>query len=101
MDYVLKYPVTMGERTLYEIHTREPVLNDLCAVGVTPLGSAVADRKLLASLTGESELLIGMIRSKDWAYISSKLAKIWDEYFTPDGDDAQGEAMAGNAPPES
>lgn len=103
MDYVLKNPVTLGERTLYEIHTHEPTLNDLCAVGVTPVGSAVADRKLLASLTGESELLIGKITAKDWSCIAPKMSEIWNEYFKSDeeGERPQGEAMAGIVPPEN
>ncbi len=99
MDYVLKYPVTLGKRTLYEIHTHTPVLNDLCAIGTTPTGSAVADRKLLASLTGESELLIGMIHAKDWAYISPKLSEIWNDFFVPDNE--QGEEAEENAPPKN
>lgn len=101
MDYVLKNPVTVGKRTLYEIHTHAPVLNDLCAVGTTPTGSALADRKLLASLTGESELIIGAISAKDWAYIAPLLSNIWNEFFTPEGEDAQGEAQAGSVPPEN
>lgn len=101
MEYTLKFPVTAGERTIYEIRTHEPTLNDLCAVGATPTGSAVADRKLLASLTGESELLIGRIHAKDWANIAPRLSEIWNEYFTPDGEDPQGEAAAGENPPEN
>lgn len=97
MRIVLSEPVTLGERTITEINTHPPVLGDLCAVGATPLGSAVADRKLLSSLTGESELLLDKIPARDWARISHELGKIWDEYFHPN-EQSEGESKPEKAP---
>lgn len=105
MEYKLIHPITVGERTLYEIKTHAPTLGDLCAVGTTPLGSAVADRKLLCSLTGESELLINKISAEDWGNIAPKMSEIWAEYFPPEsksvGEEKRGEAEAGMNPPEN
>lgn len=97
MVITLSKPITLGERTLTEIRTHEPTLGDLCAVGATPLGSAVADRKLLSSLTGESELLLDRISAKDWATISHRLGDIWNEYFHTE-EEEQGEEKPETAP---
>lgn len=91
MDYKLKKPITLGERTVYELHTHRPTLGDLCAVGASPIGSAVTDRKLLSSLTGEPESILNKIDCSDWAFISVELGKIWKSFFkAEDTDEGEG-----------
>jgi hypothetical protein len=79
--YTLKRPVTVGERTCTELRFRRPVTKDFIAVGTHPTGTVAADVALLASITGEPEIVISKIDVDDLAKLRYECASIWAAYF--------------------
>jgi len=80
--FELKYPVTVGERTITELKLNRPKTKDFIAVGSLPADSAAADAALLSSLSGEPEVIISQIDIDDLSIIRNELGFIWASYFT-------------------
>ncbi len=81
MEYTLKYPVTVGERTVTEIKTHRPKVKDFMAADKYEGDSVSADQALLSSLSGEPEIIIQNIDVEDWALLRVEIRKIWLEFF--------------------
>jgi hypothetical protein len=64
---VLRHPVTVGERTVTELHFRPPKVKDLLHAGIHPEGSIAFTHALLSSLTGEPAIIINELVPEDWA----------------------------------
>jgi hypothetical protein len=79
--FQLKHPVMVGELTVTELKLNRPKMKDFIAVGNTPIGGAGADAKLLASITGLSELVIEQLDIDDVSKLRFEIARIWESYF--------------------
>jgi hypothetical protein len=79
--YKLKYPVTVGEYQCGELRLQRPKTKDFIAVGVHPLGTVAADVALLASVTGQPEIVIEQIDIDDLAKLRYECSRIWAAYF--------------------
>jgi hypothetical protein len=93
--YTLKHPVAVGEHTCTELRFRRPKTKDFIAVGKHPFESPAADAALLASITGEPEIVIDQIDIDDWAKLRYECYRIWAAYF----DATDGYKL--NPPPEA
>jgi hypothetical protein len=78
----LNYPVKVGELTVTTITLQRPKTKDFIALGTLPYDCAEADARLLASVSGLSELVIAQIDIEDWALLRIDIARIWESYFT-------------------
>jgi hypothetical protein len=78
----LKHPVKVGELSVTNITLQRPKTKDFIAVGTLPYDCADADARLLASVSGLPESVIGQIDIDDWALLRSDIARIWESYFT-------------------
>ncbi|MDR1231565.1 MAG: phage tail assembly protein [Spirochaetaceae bacterium] len=84
--YKLKYPVKVGEHYCEELRFTRPKTKDFIAVGTYPLGTVAADVALLASITGQPEIVIKQIDIDDLAKLRYECSRIWAAYFdTTDG----------------
>jgi hypothetical protein len=79
--YTLKHPVTVGEHTCAELRLKRPKTKDFIAVGTHPLGTVAADTALLASITGEPEIVIEQLDIDDLAKLRYECSRIWYAYF--------------------
>jgi hypothetical protein len=79
--YRLKYPVTVGEYQCEAVRLQRPKTKDFIAVGARPLGTVAADVALLASITGQPEIVIEQIGIDDFAKLRYECSRIWAAYF--------------------
>jgi hypothetical protein len=78
----LKHPVKVGELRVTEVTLQRPKTKDFIAIGTLPYDCAGADARLLASVSGLPESVIGQIDIEDWALLRIDLGRIWESYFT-------------------
>ena len=77
----LKHLLKVGELAVTEITLQRPKTKDFIALGTLPYDCAEADARLLASVSGLPESVIGQIDIDDWAILRIDLARIWESYF--------------------
>ena len=80
-DIYLKHPVSLGERTVSELHFQEPCLLHMMRTDGHNINDVGADIALLSALTGEPEEIIKNIHIEDWAPIRYELQKIYAVFF--------------------
>ena len=79
--FKLKHPVTVGEYHCEELALVRPRTKDFVAVGPRELGTVGADVALLASITGQPEVVIDQLDIDDLAKLRYECARIWAAYF--------------------
>jgi hypothetical protein len=79
--FKLKHPVTVGEYHCEELTLVRPRTKDFVAVGLRELGGAGADVALLASITGQPEIVIEQLDIDDLAKLRYECTRIWAAYF--------------------
>lgn len=79
--YKFKTPVTLGERTIIELHFKKPKVKDFLRTDGKDISTVEADVALLSALTGESESLLYEIDVDDWAELRVYLGTIWKKFF--------------------
>ena len=84
--FVLKHPVTVGERTVTELSLQDPKVRHLRRTDGHDINSIASDVALLSALSGEPELVIDQIDLKDWAVLRIHLQRIYLEFFGIDPD---------------
>lgn len=96
----LKYPVTLGERTVSELTLSQPKVKHFMRTDGHAAGDVASDIALLSGLTGEPESLLQEIDPRDWANIRYDLQKIYAVFFglKADYEDPSDEANAGEDP---
>lgn len=80
-EYTLKYPVTVGERTVTELKFHRPKVRDFLRTDGRDIDSIGADQALCSALSGESETIIQAIDIEDWAVIRIELKRVWLNFF--------------------
>ena len=73
---ILKHPLKVGELTVTDITLQRPKTKDFIALGMLPYDCAEADARLLVSVSGLPESVIGQIDIEDWAILRIDLARI-------------------------
>jgi len=63
----LRVPLTLGERTVTELHFKPPKLKDAMRTDMYKGGTVAAATALMSSLTGEPESLLGEMIPEDFA----------------------------------
>jgi hypothetical protein len=71
----LRVPLTLGERTVTELHIKPPKVRDIVRTDGNEPTSVAYARALLSSLTGEPESILNEMVPEDWADCLVILAK--------------------------
>ncbi len=80
----LSQPARSGERSVSELTFAEPKVKHILATDRHRPDSIGADVALVASLTGEPELVIQGICPTDWRKIRRHIAGVWREFLVDD-----------------
>ncbi|MEL3907909.1 MAG: phage tail assembly protein [Treponemataceae bacterium] len=80
-DVYLKHPVTLGERTVTELHFQEPSVMHMMRTDGHDINNVGADVELVSALTGEPAEIIKRIHIEDWPSIRYKLQNIYAVFF--------------------
>lgn len=96
----LKYPITLGERTVSELTLSRPKVKHFIRTDGHAAGDVSSDIALLSGLTGEPESLLQEIDPRDWANIRYDLQKIYAVFFglKADYEDTDSEADTAKDP---
>lgn len=96
----LKYPVTLGERTVSELTLAQPKVKHFMRTDGHAASDVASDIALLSGLTGEPESILQEIDPRDWANIRYDLQKIYAVFFglKADYEDTANEANAEEDP---
>jgi hypothetical protein len=104
---ILRHPVTVGERTVTELHFRPPKVKDLLQAGIHPEGSIAFTHALLSSLTGEPAIIINELAPEDWADSLVILSRTYQRFtglvnlFNQKEEKPENPTTAGTPPPSS
>lgn len=77
----LTRPVTLGERTVSELHFKEPTLMHMMRTDGHKMSDISADAELVSALTGEPVEILKHIHIEDWAKIRPQLEDIYAVFF--------------------
>lgn len=80
-DIHLTNPVTVGERTVTDLHFNDPQLMHMMRTDGHNINDIGADVELVSALTGEPVEIVKRIHIEDWAPIRVQLQKIYAVFF--------------------